>query len=368
MNVTDIRTNFRRLGPKFRILSKNLRSMMMYLSVLIRLIATCTAATEPECQSIPDLVGMQLPQLLCSSLFVATLCQEVETGGQGKEGALVSTSLGLVRGTEGKTDLGTRYAKYTKVPYAEPPTGALRLREPVSKRAWSGELDASQVSPACLQFESLGGSNSGKGQEDCLYLNIFAPNPADPDLKPVLLWIHGGAFTEGDANALTDPQYLLDQDVVFVSIHYRLGLLGFLAVENSTDLTGNLGLKDQQEAMRWVQRNIAFFGGDPEKVTIFGESAGAVSVHDHILSPTGKGLFRAAILQSGTALLSYEKLVQRTIEKDGWRMLEKLGCAKAKDIRDCLLLLEAEAFVDPNLDAQVWPVQVQNHQQGRLGM
>ena len=310
---------------------------------------------------------------LWSSLFVAALCQDLETDGQGKESTLVSTSLGLVRGTEGKTDLGTRYAKYTKVPFAEPPTGVLRLREPVSKRAWSGELDASQLSPACLQFESLGGSNSRKGQEDCLYLNIFTPNPlpaeaADQNLKPVLLWIHGGAFTEGDANALTDPQYLLDQDVVFVSIHYRLGLLGFLAVENSTDLTGNLGLKDQQEAMRWVQRNIAFFGGDPEKVTIFGESAGAVSVHDHILSPTGKGLFRAAILQSGTALLSYEKLVQRTIEKDGWRMVEKLGCAEAKDIRDCLLLLDAAAFVDPNLGAQVWPVQVDNHQQGHLGM
>ena len=305
------------------------------------------------------------PQLLWSSLFVAALCRAADSDGQGTESTLVSTSLGLVRGKEGKTDLGTRYAKYTKVPFAEPPTGVLRLQEPVRKRAWSGELDATQVSPPCLQIESLGGSNTRKGQEDCLYLNIYTPNPLPPanqNLKPILLWIHGGAFTEGDANALTDPQYLLDQDVLFVSIHYRLGLLGFLAVENSTDLTGNLGLKDQQEAMRWVQRNIAFFGGDPEKVTIFGESAGAVSVHDHILSPTGKGLFRAAILQSGTGLLSYEKLVQRTTEKDGWRMLEKLGCAEAKDIRNCLLLLEAEAFVDPNLGAQVWPVQVHNHQ------
>ena len=226
----------------------------MYFSLPIRLIGVCTAAAEPECQSIPDLVGMQLPQLIWSSLFVATLCQDAETDGRGRESTLVSTSLGLVRGTEGKTDLGTRYAKCTKVPFAEPPTGGLRLREPVSKRAWSRELDASQVSPACLQLESLGGSNSREGQEDCLYLNIFTPNPlpaaADPNLKPVLLWIHWGAFTEGDANTVTDPQYLLDQDVVFVSIHYRLGLLGFLAVENSSDLTGNLCLKDQQEAMR----------------------------------------------------------------------------------------------------------------------
>jgi len=175
-----------------------------------------------------------------------------------------------------------------------------------------------------------------------------------------LLWIHGGAFTEGSANDLTDPEYLLDEDVVFVSIHYRLGLLGFLAVENSTELTGNLGLKDQQEALRWVQRNIAFFGGDPDKVTIFGESAGAVSVHDHVLSPTAKGLFRAAILQSGTALLSYEKLVQRTTEKDGLKMLEKLGCLESKDTLECLQNLDSEAFVDPELGAQVWPVQDTN--------
>ena len=138
----------------------------MYFSLPIRLIGVCTAAAEPECQSIPDLVGMQLPQLIWSSLFVATLCQDAETDGRGRESTLVSTSLGLVRGTEGKTDLGTRYAKCTKVPFAEPPTGGLRLREPVSKRAWSRELDASQVSPACLQLESLGGSNSRKGQED----------------------------------------------------------------------------------------------------------------------------------------------------------------------------------------------------------
>ena len=93
------------------------------------------------------------------------------------------------------------------------------------------------------------------------------------------------------------------------------------------------------------------------KVTIFGESAGAVSVHDHVLSPTAKGLFRAAILQSGTALLSYEKRVQRTTEKDGLKMLEKLGCSESKDTLKCLQNLDSEAFVDPELEAEVWPVQ-----------
>merc|ERR1712004_799907 len=249
--------------------------------------------------------------LLWASIFVAALCQD--QGDVGGLNTLVSTSLGLVRGSEGKTEAGTSYTKYTRVPYAEPPIGKLRLREPVSKKAWSSELDATQDSPPCLQIDSLAGGNSIKGQEDCLYLNIFTPN-MDPDginLKPVLLWIHGGAFTEGSANDLTDPEFLLNEGVVFVALQYRLGLLGFLSVENSTELTGNLGLKDQQEAMRWIQQNIAAFGGDPSNVTLFGESAGGISVHQHVLSPTSKGLFRAGILQSGTALMFYERLRQR---------------------------------------------------------
>ena len=302
-------------------------------------------------------------KLLSTTLFVVALSQDI--GGEGrKDGPLVSTSLGLVRGTEGETEQGTGYAKYTKVPYAEPPIGELRLRDPRSKRAWSEELDATQTAPPCLQVEYLAESDSPRSREDCLYLNIYTPNPlrVDPirtSLKPVMLWIHGGGFTEGDASTLIDPEYLLDQDVVFVSIQYRLGLLGFFAVENSTDLSGNLGLKDQQEAMRWVQRNIVFFGGDPARVTIFGVSAGAVSVHSHILSPSAKGLFRAAILQSGTALFSYEKIVHQTTEKQGSKILEKLGCAETGDKLQCLRLLEAEAFIDSKLDAQVWPVQVE---------
>ena len=306
--------------------------------------------------------GMAATKLLSTTLFVVALGKELGREPI-KDGPLVSTSLGLVRGKEGETEQGTRYAKYTKVPYAEPPIGELRLRDPRSKRAWREEVDATQVAPPCLQVEYLAESDSPKSREDCLYLNIYTPNlmkfdPILTSLKPVMLWIHGGGFTEGDASTLIDPEYLLDEDVVFVSVQYRLGLLGFFAVENSTELNGNLGLKDQQEAMRWVQRNIAFFGGDPSKVTIFGVSAGAVSVHSHILSPSARGLFRAAILQGGTALFSYEKIVQQTTEKKGSEILEKLGCADTSDRLQCLQLLHAEVFIDPKLDPQVWPVQV----------
>ena len=302
----------------------------------------------------------QIAAVIFGTFFVFALGQEISDEAK-KDGPLAFTSLGYVRGTEGETEQGTRFAKYTKIPFAEPPIGELRLRDPRSKKAWSGELDGTQVAPPCLQVEYLEESAPRRSREDCLYLNVFTPNVLNNDqtsLKPVMVWIHGGGFTEGDASTLIDPEYLLDQDVVFVSIQYRLGLLGFLAVENSTDLTGNLGLKDQQEALRWVQRNIVFFGGDPAKVTIFGVSAGAVSVHSQVLSPSAKGLFRAAILQSGTALFYYERIVHRTTEKKGSEVVEKLGCANADDQLECLRLLDAEAFSDPELDAQVWPVQV----------
>ena len=205
---------------------------------------------------------------LLAILLAAASCQDEGEVIQGSP--LVVTPLGSIRGVKGTTEAGTKFLKFTKVPFAEPPLGYLRLRKPVKKQPWSEELDGTQPTPACPQIDLL--TNSSKGQEDCLFLNIFTPitNVEDigqADLKPVMLWIHGGGFTGGDATTLTNPEFLLDEDVVFVAIQYRLGVLGFLAEENSADLPGNLGLRDQQEAMRWVQGNIASFGGDPAKVT-----------------------------------------------------------------------------------------------------
>jgi para-nitrobenzyl esterase len=218
----------------------------------------------------------------------------------------------------------------------------------VPKLPWGSKiLDGTEDPPKCPQM-SLGPSKDPTGQEDCLFLTVYtpglpSPGPALTELRPVMLWIHGGAFTFGDGSG--DPEFLLDDDVVFVSLQYRLGALGFLAVEGSPVLPGNLGLKDQQEAMRWIQRNIAAFGGDPWKVTLFGESAGAISVHAHVLSPAAHGLFRAGILHSGTALLYYERIVQRKTEKLGQGVLDKLGCGGAVDVLACLQLLDWEAFL-----------------------
>ncbi|XP_049947765.1 esterase FE4-like [Schistocerca serialis cubense] len=119
-------------------------------------------------------------------------------------------------------------------------------------------------------------------------------------LKAVVVYIHGGCFT-GGSGAISEPRYFVDNDVVFVSINYRLGLLGFLSTGDEV-FPGNTGLKDQVEALRWVQRNIAAFGGDPERVTILGQSAGGASIHYHVLSPLSKGLFKNAIAMSGSAL------------------------------------------------------------------
>ena len=204
------------------------------------------------------------------------------------------------------------------------------------------------------------GAGSIKGSEDCLFLNIYTPglpSSGNEVLRPVMLWIHGGGFEIGDATEFTDPEFLLDEGVVFVALQYRLGLLGFLSVENSTELTGNLGLKDQQEAMRWIQQNIAAFGGDPSKVTLFGESAGGISVHQHVLSPTSKGLFRAGILQSGTALMFYERLRQKTTEKEGLRVLKELGCATTNRPLDCLQDMNVEDLLNPEFEADLWTVQ-----------
>ena len=155
---------------------------------------------------------------LLAILLAAASCQD--EGEVIQDSPLVVTPSGSIRGVKGTTEAGTKFLKFTKVPFAEPPLGYLRLRKPVKKQPWSEELDGTQPTPACPQIDLL--TNSSKGQEDCLFLNIFTPitNVEDigqADLKPVMLWIHGGGFTGGDATTLTNPEFLLDEDVVVIN-------------------------------------------------------------------------------------------------------------------------------------------------------
>lgn len=192
------------------------------------------------------------------------------------------------------------------VPYAQPPVGWRRWRPPAELDRWSGVRDALAFGPACHQPTARGASiyagEAPEMSEDCLSLNIWAPENAEG--LPVFVWIHGGALTTGaSSEAMYDGAALAREGLVVVSINYRLGVLGYLAHpelsgESGRDISGNYGLQDQIAALRWIERNIAAFGGDPEAVTIAGESAGALSVMYLMASPEARGLFDRAIAQS----------------------------------------------------------------------
>jgi para-nitrobenzyl esterase len=192
------------------------------------------------------------------------------------------------------------------IPYAAPPVGAARWRPPASVARWSGAKQAVEFGPACIQpaipDSSIYASDIGATSEDCLTLNIWSP--ADASHAPVFVWIHGGALQTGSSKeSLYDGARLAAHGIVVVTINYRLGVLGFLALpelsaESPLGISGNYGLLDQIEALRWVKRNIAGFGGDPANVTIAGESAGGLSVMYLLASPDARGLFSKAIAES----------------------------------------------------------------------
>ncbi|ADU50751.1 Carboxylesterase type B [Thermaerobacter marianensis DSM 12885] len=220
---------------------------------------------------------------------------------------IVETRYGAVRGRSDGT-----VCVWKGVPFARPPVGPLRFRPPEPPEPWSGVRDATRFGPASVQPEdrlisNLTGGATLPQDEDCLYLNIWSPSP--DGRRPVMVWIHGGAYLTGagsipwyDGTALAR-----EGDVVVVTLNYRLGALGFLYLEDAfgPEFTGsgNLGILDQIAALRWVRENIAAFGGDPDRVTIFGESAGAGSVGVLLAAPAARGLFHRAILQSGSGAL-----------------------------------------------------------------
>ncbi|MDJ0770099.1 MAG: carboxylesterase family protein [Ilumatobacter sp.] len=239
---------------------------------------------------------------------------------------LVATQLGAVRGTTSAVD-GVR--AFLNIPYAEPPVGPLRFAPPVTRSAWPDELDASESGASCPQtMEGITAQFlvTPDWDDDCLSLSVWAPDGAEG--LPVMVWFHGGGLTTGSAH---EPYYIGDQlaarGTVVVNVNYRLGALGFL--------DGNWGFLDQVEALDWVQDNIAGFGGDPGRVTIFGESAGGFSVCAHLATPQ-PGIFHQAIIQSGggcNRLLSLDDANAATAE-----VLAAVSCADL----DCLRGLPTE--------------------------
>jgi para-nitrobenzyl esterase len=196
------------------------------------------------------------------------------------------------------------------IPFAAPPVGDLRWRAPQPPPNWTGSRDASQFGPICPQAPAeSGGGEKHPESEDCLNLNIWSPNTTPGAKLPVMVWIYGGGFREGgSAFSIYDGMELAQHGVVVVTLNYRLGWFGFLdlpalAAEHPGEPHGNYGLLDQIAALHWVQSNIASFGGDPSNVTIFGESAGGMSVNDLMASPLASGLFTKAISESGLGLI-----------------------------------------------------------------
>ena len=239
-----------------------------------------------------------------SSALIKNIQLGVADGGQSQKNAPkvltdVKVKQGKVHGVVEK-GLGT----FKAIPFAEAPVGELRWKAPVPKKKWSGVFDATEFSGMPpQQVRTRPGAPGPNVTEDCLYLNIQTPAVSAKENLPVLVWIHGGGFITGDANS-NDGEKFAKQGIVYVSLSYRTGALGFLSLpelsaENERGISGNYGLLDMIEGLKWVKENIAAFGGDPSKVTIMGESAGAIAVSMLCASPLAKGLFRGAISESG---------------------------------------------------------------------
>jgi para-nitrobenzyl esterase len=283
---------------------------------------------------------------------VPTTASAADEGDHGR-GVVVATDKGLVRGT-----VKGQLREFLGIPYAAPPVGDLRWLPAREHMRWRDVLDATRFGSPCPQLEGLFASPSTN--EDCLFLNVYTPLRDDRSERlPVMFWIHGGGLSIG-AGSQYDPAPLVAHGVVVVTINYRLGALGFLAHQalaaGPSGPSGNYGLTDQQAALRWSQQNISRFGGDPRNLTIFGESAGGLSVHAQLASPLAKGLFAKAISESGAYTMVEASLSEA--EAAGSQYSASVGCGG--QTASCLrkvpvstLLANQPPFYDPNIDGRV---------------
>lgn len=264
-------------------------------------------------------------------------------------GTTVQTDAGALQGAA--SGGGTAFLG---VPFAAPPTGDLRWRAPRPVTPWQGVRAAQAFGPACMQDPRIPPAGIGNNSEDCLYLNVHVPpQAAVTSPLPVMVWIHGGAFINGAGSQYDGTTLAREARAVVVTVNYRLGIFGSLALDAlaGEDKAGNYALQDQQAALRWVQRNIAAFGGDARRVTIFGESAGGTSVCNQLISPSAKGLFHRAIIQSGTCPSVQPKRAQAVAVGNAYA--QTLGCAAGPGQMACLRATSAAAALaaSPSIDA-----------------
>ncbi|XP_014664233.1 PREDICTED: cholinesterase 1-like [Priapulus caudatus] len=301
-------------------------------------------------------------QLTLLILALTTCAAEARPSRRRLKSPITRTTTGRVRGRQEMVlDIRTRI--FLGIPYAEPPVGALRFARPQPKRPWRHLLNATERHATCPQapLSRITYHVTDKWEvnteisEDCLYLNVWAPKTSYGHL-PVIVWIHGGGFFMGSATLdLYDGKYLAAYGyVIVVSMNYRLGALGFMYLGGDA-VAGNMGLLDQLLALRWVKENAASFGGDPGRITLMGESAGASAVGYHLLSPLSAGLFSAAILQSSSPLCRYSYSAPERILNLSRKLVTALECDRPteQEVVDCLREVPAEAFPRTSLQPGV---------------
>ncbi|RZB39767.1 venom carboxylesterase-6-like [Asbolus verrucosus] len=249
--------------------------------------------------------------------------------------AFVETSLGKVQGHLMSSFGGKTFSAFEGIPFAKPPIGDKRFEEPEPVEPWHDVLEAKLLTE-CAQTVMIN-PRSITGGEDCLYLNVYVPReePNHEEKLDVIIHIHGGAFMYGSGHKYAKPQLLMDRDIIFVTFNYRLGIFGFLSTEDEV-VPGNNGLKDQVLALKWVQKNIASFGGNPDSVTLTGLSAGGSSVHLHYFSEMSKGLFHRGFSQSGCALNQWT--IQKQPAMKAKILAQAVGCPTNSSLTlvDCL--------------------------------
>lgn len=255
------------------------------------------------------------------------------------------------------------------IPYAAPPVGNLRWQPPQPVKRWQDVRDATQYAPTCSQVTELGAfAGPSSTSEDCLYLNVFTAGAVKNGKKrPVLVWIHGGANVDGASNDY-DASKLASGGpngvpTVVVTLNYRLGLFGFFshpAIDSEGHLSGNYGILDQQAVLRWVQRNIAAFGGDPDRVALGGQSAGAVDTAANMISPYGSGLFNRAILQSSPGFLASNFVTRDVAEGHGVSFAKAAGCSASSNSETAKCLRDLSA-------ARILQLQGTTNADGRYG-
>ncbi len=273
----------------------------------------------------------------------------------------VVTNEGSVAGTQ-ISGSSPAINAFLGVPYAAPPVGALRFKPPQPHAAWKTTIQTTSVAAPCPQVVPQTGAMIGS--EDCLYLNVYAPAGAASGTLPVMVFLPGGGFTGGSASSpYYDGQAIAQQgNVIVVTVTYRVGAFGFLTEaaldsENSQKISGNYGIEDQQAALQWVRTNISGFGGNPHNVTLFGESAGANSVEDQLVSPAAAATFNKAIIESSVGAPGVPSLTLAQSEAGaGATFLSNIGCAGAASVTGCLRSASVAAILSAQANATTYPV------------